>query len=723
MLNIDKILRQDRLLRVTTGLNLLNLAAGGIIFWVSGQDNFASAQITPDNTLGREESQVNSISPPEKKIKGGAIRGQNLFHSFSEFNVGEAETVNFANPEGVTNILSRVTGDSISQILGDLGVLGNANLFLINPHGIIFGENASLNVNGSFIATTASSIEFADGNQFVANSTNQKPLLTINVPIGLQFGNQPGKIINQAQSLEINGEQLNSNKAPAGLKVKSNQTLALIGGEIILEGGNLTTEGGSIELGSVGANSFVNFQFIKSRVNFDYSAVKNFLDITTTNRQGAIFNPSTGVIENLPIYSNLDATSEVTIGSINLQGRNIRITNGSQILTPTLGDTQGGNLTIDAQEKLIVSGGSLVLTSAIEKGNAGDIKITTKRLIFRDLAIIDSSSTESTIDDLQKTSTGNAGNIDIVASELITTDNQGNISSSSSGEGKAGNINLTTGNLTIDRSSNITVSSNGLGDAGNIFIQAQSLKLDNNSGISAATIQSNGGNITLKINDNLELRNQSNISASVGTTGNGGNINIDARFLITSPQDNSDIVATAKLGEGGNISIKTLGVFGTSEPDKVTQLSDITASSDFGTDGTITLNNYDTTLKTTETDSNFQLTKIPSNFTPDSCYATRHYKKNKYAQTGRGGIPLDAKDSLNTEHTWEDWRILEREDAQKVKTENLVNHDVDSSPINPIQGWMVNQQGEVILTANPIMVTPHPPEIAAADCYLRFDIE
>jgi filamentous hemagglutinin family protein len=705
---------------------LLNLIASGIAILVSDQNNYVLAQITPDNTLGREESQVNSISPQEKKIEGGAIRGQNLFHSFSEFNVGEAETVNFANPEGVANIFSRVTGNSISQIFGDLGVLGNANLFLINPNGIIFGENASLNVNGSFIATTASSIEFADGNQFVANSTNQKPLLTVNVPIGLQFGNQPGKIINQAQSYQeaypngqINPEQVNSNNVPAGLKIKSNQTLALIGGEIILEGGNLTSEGGSIELGSVGANSFVTFQFTKSRVNFDYSAVKKFLDITATNRQALLFNRNTRVFEKLPISSYLDATSEETIGSINLQGRNIRITNGSQILTPTLGDTQGGNLTINAQEKLIVTGYlSYILTSTTGKGNAGNIRIITKQLIVRDRGSLDNSSTETIIDNkIAIPASGNAGNITIVASELIAIADEGEIISDSAGGGKAGNINLTTDNLTVDRSSGITVGSDGLGDAGNIFIQAQSLKLDNSSEISAATIQSNGGNITLKVNDNLELRNQSKISASVGDTGNGGNISIDTRFLITSPQDNSDIIATAKFGAGGNINIEALGVFGTSEQDEVTQFSDIAASSDFGTDGTVILSNYDTTLKTTETDSSIQLVKVPSEFTPDSCYATRHYQKNKYVQTGRGGIPLDAKDSLITEHTWEDWRILEQESSQKVKTENFVSHDVDSSLVNSIQGWMVNQQGEIMLTANPIMVTPHPPEIATTGCY------
>jgi filamentous hemagglutinin family protein len=116
----------------------------------------ANAQITPDNTLGAESSVVTSnveiqglpsdAQGQELKvlrIDGGAIRGINLFHSFQEFNIGEGGGVYFSNPQGIENILSRVTGTNHSEILGRLGVLGNANLFLINPNGIIFGAHAS----------------------------------------------------------------------------------------------------------------------------------------------------------------------------------------------------------------------------------------------------------------------------------------------------------------------------------------------------------------------------------------------------------------------------------------------------------------------------------------------------------------------------------------------------------------------------------------------------
>lgn len=145
----------------------------------------ASAQITPDNTLGTESTVVtpNEVirGLPSDGIDGGAIRGSNLFHSFQEFNVKEGTGVYFTNPQGIENILSRVTGANRSEILGRLGVLGEANLFLINPNGIVFGKNASLDVEGSFIGSTATSLKFADGTEFNSKSP-KSTLLSINVP-------------------------------------------------------------------------------------------------------------------------------------------------------------------------------------------------------------------------------------------------------------------------------------------------------------------------------------------------------------------------------------------------------------------------------------------------------------------------------------------------------------------------------------------------------------
>ncbi len=223
-----------------------------------------SAQILPDHTLRNESSVVipnQTIREiPSERIDGRAIRGENLFHSFQEFNVGEGRGVYFSNPDNISNILTRVTGSNISQILGTLGVLGNANLFLINPNGIVFGPNARLDVGGSFFGSTADGVLF-ENFEFAATNPQAPPLLTINIPIGLNLRNNPGEIVVQGpgHNLTIDpntGATLRDNR-PVGLQVPSGQTLALVGGNISLVGGNLTAEGGEIELGGVATSQVI----------------------------------------------------------------------------------------------------------------------------------------------------------------------------------------------------------------------------------------------------------------------------------------------------------------------------------------------------------------------------------------------------------------------------------------------------------------------------------
>jgi filamentous hemagglutinin family protein len=153
----------------------------------------AIAQRIPitDDTLGNERSLVTPVNPAIDQIDGGARRGANLFHSFRDFNVDVGRGVYFSNPAGVVNILTRVTGSNRSEILGTLGVLGTANLFLLNPNGILFGSHAQLDVRGSFLASTANSFKFPDGSEFSATTPQIPPLLSINVPLGLQSGNMP----------------------------------------------------------------------------------------------------------------------------------------------------------------------------------------------------------------------------------------------------------------------------------------------------------------------------------------------------------------------------------------------------------------------------------------------------------------------------------------------------------------------------------------------------
>lgn len=218
-------LKQNTFLTHTFGFIVLSSILGAI-----APETFP--QIVPDNTLNGE----NSIATPQGNpndilVTGGARRDAALFHSFQDFDINEFQQVYFTNPEGIFNILTRVTGDNISQILGTLGVNGNANFFFINPNGIYFGENAKLDLHGSFTATTTDSI-FIDNIEFSATHPETPPILKININPGIQYGrNQHDRELQNTGNLAVDPEQ----------------NLTLFGGTTINRG-NLTASGGNIEI-------------------------------------------------------------------------------------------------------------------------------------------------------------------------------------------------------------------------------------------------------------------------------------------------------------------------------------------------------------------------------------------------------------------------------------------------------------------------------------------
>ncbi|WP_008310799.1 filamentous hemagglutinin N-terminal domain-containing protein [Leptolyngbya sp. PCC 6406] len=167
-------------LALTCGLLL-----GGLINPIA-----ATAQIIPDGTLGPEQSTLNTGTVnglPADLIQGGAIRGDNLFHSFTEFNVGDSQRVYFAHPDTVSRIIGRVTGNNASFINGTLGVIGSADLFLFNPNGVVFGPNAHLDIQGSFLGSTANSLDWGSGLEFSPTDSEAPTLLAIYLPVSLTY--------------------------------------------------------------------------------------------------------------------------------------------------------------------------------------------------------------------------------------------------------------------------------------------------------------------------------------------------------------------------------------------------------------------------------------------------------------------------------------------------------------------------------------------------------
>ncbi|MBF2060293.1 filamentous hemagglutinin N-terminal domain-containing protein, partial [Fischerella thermalis] len=522
--------------------------------------NKATAQLTPDTSLGEKESSVVNLNIVDgiDLITGGATRGSNLFHSFQDFNVDAGRGAYFDNPTGITDILTRVTGRNPSNIQGILGVLGNANLFLINPNGISFGPNAILDLRGgSFFGTTADSVLF-DNFEFSASNLQPVPQLTINIPIGLRFRDNPGSITSQSIVQNINGDFF-------GLKVVPGKTFALVGGDVIFNNGTVEAPGGRVELGGLRQAGTVGLNADGS-LSFPNGVTR--ADVTINNGSTVAVLGDGG-------------------GSIAINARNFDISGGSNLFAGILSgfgnpDAQAGDIVINTTDKFTITGNAdsstkisnLVQDSAI--GNAGNVIINTNTLEGIGSFAIGSATFGQ----------GNAGRVDVTATDKIYLQGLPELGSGfgsvvgPSAIGSANDVVINTPSLTLENFAQIATSTTGSGNAGNIRIKAsESVSINSGSIMQAATYASgNAGDIIIDAVNADVVFNASKISTSVFGqssifvdlvgTGLGGDIVINARSLSlqNSTQvftNTAGIVGDKGLPNAGNINITTGSLFAT----------------------------------------------------------------------------------------------------------------------------------------------------------------
>jgi large exoprotein involved in heme utilization and adhesion len=355
---------------------------------------------------------------------------------------------------------------------------------------------------------------------------------------------------------------------------------------------------------------------------------------------------------------------------------------------------------------------SEINSSTSGSGNAGQIEITVDSVSL-------SNSSISTAVNLG--AVGQGGAIEIESQSLSLT-NQSTLEARSRGEGNAGSIQVNIGDaVTLSNQSQITVSKEGTqGEAGDIEVSAYSLSLDSGSKIIAETDSGEGGDISLLVQDLLVLRDGSRISTEAGTAqagGDGGNIKIDAQFILAVPEENSDIIANAFEGRGGTINITTQGIFGIEFRANLTPLSDITASSTLGVDGEVEINRPDV-------DPSRGLAELPTDFVnaqgliDRSCTPGGSAAQNSsFTVTGRGGLPSNPTDPLSDDTVWSDLRTF------TPQAENLLSSATDVDPnqsstkqIVEAQGWIVNPNGNVILTAKAHSATQQSPWLMSPTC-------
>jgi filamentous hemagglutinin family protein len=566
----------------------------------------ATAQIIPDATLGAESSRLTSNvliqGANADRIDGGAQRGGNLFHSFSQFNLAAGQSLYFNNPVGVRNILTRVTG-AASNIQGTLGINGSANLFLINPRGVFFGPNARLDMRGSFVTTTANAIQFGNQGVFNASVPDAVPLLNID-PSALLF-NQTQAIV---PNIQIDRAQLS---------VDPGKSLGLIGGNLQFDGGQIGATGGRIELAGVVTPGIVEMNLNTDQLNLMLPTdatlgnirLSQAAQVSAQGDNAAIvinanqlkFNTGAQVLNGIASTGN---SGDITVNSRTLEidglysGISQRLTDGA------IGNT--GNIVINADLIAMSNGGEIITAGYTNSiGNIGDVRIKSNNLYVNSGSKIvsenfnpgrtgkiainntDTISVDSGLIFARNAvnSRGAVGDLTIATKNLSLL-NGGAILNSTRGAGSGGNLTVTaTDTLTISGFSATNQSLSilgtntvGSGRGGQVTIVAPQINLRDGGGISSQTISRDpaaiGGDIRIKSNQieiagvspRLDVLNARKQPAGIGSetggdptirsVGKAGNIAIDTDRLIV--RDGGIITSSAlndSAGNSGNVTI------------------------------------------------------------------------------------------------------------------------------------------------------------------------
>ncbi|GAB4371483.1 MAG: hypothetical protein Kow00121_13060 [Elainellaceae cyanobacterium] len=444
------------------------------------------------------------------------------------------------------------------------------------------------------------------------------------------------------------------------------------------------------------------------------------------------------------------------VGDLHVITQRLFIQDGAEISTTTLSSRRASQIIVEASESVYLSGvastfnqfgrqqpSGLFSASRRASGNAGVIRVETEQLIVRNGARISASTDDG--------STGRGGNVTVIAARSVQLEGAdpelgpSGLLVGTTGDGNAGNLRLETEQLTIWEGAQISARSSGAGQSGRLVINAQSIEvagtsengelsqiateasgtgdagrlrlttrqltLEEGAELSTRTASGNGGNINLQVQDLLLLRRSGQISTTAGTaqgSGNGGNITIDAGngAIIAVPGENSDITANAFEGSGGDINIRAGNVLGLTVRNEVTALNDITASSELGTAGEIQLN-------TPNLDPTQGLTELPVELaTPtieQRCYAQTISANSEFINSGRGGLPPDPSNSSNSGLVWDDLRSPSSNSTDRpLSTTTLPPLSASPEPIVEAQGWVVGEDGQVMLVAHSPFNTADP---------------
>lgn len=552
----------------------------------------SAEEIIPDSTLPNP-SQVD-IQGDTLTIEGGTVAGSNLFHSLEKFSVLQGQKAIFAGTPITTNIITRITGASPSQIDGLIRVAGNANLFLLNPNGIFFGKDAALDIAGSFFVSTANSWEFADGKIFSATANQSNPLLAFSVPVGVQWGKNPAANIENAgklvvgKNLTLVGENVNS----TGLMKTIDGRLTLIAQQN-LRLANSTNSANQVQIDAKSVE-FTNTDILANTTNRtselrgditvttgSLSVEDSFIQAVTDNNVdlGKIVIQATGDVtfDFSGLVTNTRFKAAGSRGNdILLAAKNLYLNNGSALVVSTPGNSVTGNIDIRVEDRIVLSNlsgiYSYVAPDIMAKG--GDINIKARSLTMENGSRLSSEidNTGSIFAYLPNSGSGrNAGNITINVSDEVKVNGKFDLFASpvfseisskvgNGAVGNGGNITINTRLLSLGNQAKITAGTNGQGNAGAIAINAESLKIqDGGQLITSSSSRGNAGDIRINAYQSLIISGQDTglfADTTSDSSGMGGNIYV---FSPLFQVFNHGLVSANNQGSGngGNLTFQT----------------------------------------------------------------------------------------------------------------------------------------------------------------------
>jgi filamentous hemagglutinin family protein len=509
-------------------------------------------------------------------ITGGTLSGNgaNLFHSFGQFGLTQGQIANFiANPQ-LQNILGRVVGNNPSVINGLIQISGGTpNLYLLNPAGIVFGPNASLNVPAAFTATTATAIGFGCGNGgsgcawFDATSNNFAELN--GTPNGFAFsGNQLGAIVNAGN-----------------LAVNTGQTLGLVGGTIV-NTGQLAAPDGQIILATIPGQTFVRLSQPGSLLSLE------FQPFNVTPPAATIVPPT---VAQLLTGGNLNNATGLTLnpdGSVRLVGEDVQVPTqaGTTIATGNLSTTgqTGGTIAV-LGDRVGLVGANLDASGLSRGGNvfvggdyqgAGTLPPASQTFISSD-SVINANATQ----------TGNGGRVIVWANQ--TTNFGGTINARGGATGGDGGFVEVSGKETLQFRGNVDVTAAN-GRTGTLLLDPVNITIVNGAGapddgqvadgqifaadggaasftISEAALEAlaDTTNVILQATNNIIIQDLLDNALTFAPAGfdTPGTIAFQAGNLITMLDPNDTIVAAARditmtAGSLALGNIDTSGTFG-----------------------------------------------------------------------------------------------------------------------------------------------------------------